>query len=356
MPTALIVSLNFNPGHVSHLKASYLQFEELGYESCYYVNRSFNGFLPEGSRAIYYGEDKIKAADIAIVWFPSQKNLHVIWELKRRFRTRIIYCFHEPVTSFQEYYDSGYTRKQVLLERLKDWIGAYTSNVSDAVIMPSMKAYDNYLTGKLYKNPAAVYLPLLYDDERTLSHQKTERRYFSYIGTVAPDHSFNEFVSFIYRAYKQDRLKGVNFMIATRSAIGCDDLMSEMMNSGRLKLIQGKPMDDETINKCYASSFVVWNAYARIMQSGVLAKSFMFGTPAIVLRKNLSEFTEDGKEVVAIADNTSFAEIEAAVLRIVESFPHFSDAARRRFEGTFYYRNYNEKVKEIMERELKEKK
>ena len=51
---------------------------------------------------------------------------------------------------------------------------------------------------------------------------------------------------------------------------------------------------------------------------------------------------------VAIADNTSFAEIEAAVLRIVESFPHFSDAARRRFEGTFYYRNYNEKMKGII--------
>ena len=214
--------------------------------------------------------------------------------------------------------------------------------------MPSMKAYDNYLTGKLYKNPAAFYIPLLYDDERSLMPQKTERCYFSYIGTVAPDHSFNEFVNFIYWAYKRDKLEKVRFLIATRSNVGCDDLMLEMINAGRLRLIQGKPMDDETINECYTSTFVVWNAYARTTQSGVLAKSFMFGTPAIVLRKNLSEFTADGQDVVAINDNTSFEEIEKAVLQITENFEHYSAAARKRFEETFYYRKYNETFKKIL--------
>lgn len=348
MKTALIISLNFHPGHVSHLRASYHQFEELGYESCYYVNEAFKDFLPKVSRAIFYGEDKPKAADVAIVWFPSQKNLSVMWALKRKFKTKIIYCFHEPVLSFKEYHDSGYTRKQVLIERIKDWIGAYTSNIADAVVLPSKKAYNNYLAGKLYKNRNAIYLPLMYDDEREKEQVKSERKYFSYIGTVATDHSFNEFVSFIKWAYKQKSLDEVHFLIATRSEVLFDDELNKMIEVGRLKLIQGKSMDDETINSCYASTYVVWNAYVRTTQSGVLAKSFMFGTPAIVLRKNLSEFTEDGKEVVAIADNTSFAEIEAAVLRIVESFPHFSDAARRRFEGTFYYRNYNEKMKGII--------
>lgn len=349
MRTALIISLNFNPGHVSHLRASYHQFEELGYESCYYVNSSFKDYLPKGSRAIFYGEGKPKAADVAIVWFPSQKNLQVIWSLKRKFKTKIIYCFHEPVTSFKEYHESGYTRKQVLIERIKDWIGAYTSNISDAVIMPSKKAYANYLEGKLYKNRNAIYMPLLYDDERTEEHQKTGRKYFSYIGTVAPDHSFNEFVAFIKWAYKQDKLKGVNFMIATRSVVECDEVLTEMLDAGRLKMIQGKPMDDETINGCYASTYVVWNAYARTMQSGVLAKSFMFGTPAVVLRKNLSEFTVDGQEVAAIDDNTSFEEIEKAVLRITGDFEHFSSAARKRFEETFYYRKYNETFSKILE-------
>lgn len=43
---ALIVSLNFNPGHASHLVASYRQMEELGYESVCYVDNRFRGFLP----------------------------------------------------------------------------------------------------------------------------------------------------------------------------------------------------------------------------------------------------------------------------------------------------------------------
>ena len=348
MATALIISLNFHPGHVSHLRASYHQFEELGFVPCYYVNPAFKDFLPKGSRTLFFGEDKPKAADVAIILFPSQKNLSVIWSLKRQLKTKIIYCFHEPITSFKEFYDSGYSRRLVLIERIKDVIGAFTSNISDAVILPSHKAYANYLAGKFYKNKNAVYLPLLYDDERVIEYNNIERKYFSYIGTVAPDHSFNEFVAFIKWAYKQDRLKGVQFMIATRSVVESDEVLSEMINAGRLILNQGKPMGDETINGCYASTFVIWNAYARTMQSGVLAKSFMFGTPAVVLRKNLSEFTEDGKEVVAIDDNTSFDEIEKAVLRIIENFSSFSSAARKRFEDTFYYRQYNETFEKIL--------
>lgn len=345
MRTALIISLNFNPGHVSHLRASYRQFEELGYESWYYVNKDFRDFLPKGSRVIYYGEGKPSSADVAIIWFPSQNNLGVIWSLKRKFKTKIIYCFHEPVTSFKEYGESGYTRKQVLIERIKDWIGAYTSNISDAVILPSQKAYKNYLEGKLYKNKTAVYQPLLYDDERTEKHKSIKRIFFSYIGTVASDHSFNEFLAFIKWAYNQDKFKNIQFMIATRSFVECDEIMTNMLKSGRLKLIQGKPMDDETINNCYASTLVVWNAYARTMQSGVLAKAFMFGTPAIVLRKNLSEFTDDNKEVVAIGENTSFEQIETALDTIIHNFNSFSDACRHRFDESFFYRVYNNRFK-----------
>ena len=92
----------------------------------------------------------------------------------------------------------------------------------------------------------------------------------------------------------------------------------------------------------------MWNAYARTTQSGVLAKSFMFGTPAVVLKKNLSEFTMEGQEVVAIDDNTSFVEIESAVNRVVSDFNHFSVSCRRRFEETFYYRRYNEEIRKLV--------
>ena len=47
MKTAIIVSLNFNPGHVSHMVASYKQCEELGYKSSLYIHPQFKEYLPD---------------------------------------------------------------------------------------------------------------------------------------------------------------------------------------------------------------------------------------------------------------------------------------------------------------------
>ena len=77
---ALIISLNFNPGHVSHMVASYKQCEELGYESVYYVNPAFIPFLPKDSRAVSATDGKRLKTDLAIFLFPSQKNLPLIWK------------------------------------------------------------------------------------------------------------------------------------------------------------------------------------------------------------------------------------------------------------------------------------
>ena len=49
---ALIISLNFHPGHVSHMVASYKQCEELDYESIYYVNPVLAPNLPKDSRIV----------------------------------------------------------------------------------------------------------------------------------------------------------------------------------------------------------------------------------------------------------------------------------------------------------------
>ena len=100
---------------------------------------------------------------------------------------------------------------------------------------------------------------------------------------------------------------------------------------------KGRPLsDDEEINEYYASTFVVWNAYARTTQSGVLAKRlYVWYTRYSPSEECLSEFTEEGKEVVAIDDNTSFEEVEGAVLKnnwnLSQSFlmPHFFGKAMR---------------------------
>lgn len=345
MSKALVISLNFHPGHVSHMVASYRQMEELGYESVYCVAEGFVNYLPKESHICVYGKDELPKVSVAIFVFPSQKNLLLIRKLKRQ-GAKIVYIFHEPLAPMKEYRKAGFSYKYLAKLWVINRISSLTVKWSDVILLPSKKAVDFYNANPLYKNENTHYLPLLYDDERTNSLALTNRKYFSYIGTVAADHSFDEYLQFVKKAIKENALPELSFLIATKSEF---EVPQELLDSPRVTIRKGKPLSDEEINECYASTYVVWNAYARTTQSGVLAKSFMFGTPAIVLRKNLSEFTVDGKEVVAIDDNTSFEEIKNAVVKITDSFTQFSEAARKRFEETFYYRKYNDSIKKIVD-------
>lgn len=344
MSKALVISLNFHPGHVSHMVASYRQLEELGYESVYCVDEGFVPYLPQDSRISVYGKDKISDVSVAVFVFPSQKNLLLIRKLKRQ-GAKIIYIFHEPLAPLKEYKKAGFSYNYLAKLWVINRISSLTVKWSDAVLVPSRKAEEFYHANPLYKNENVHYLPLLYDDERTEQYTGMDRHYFGYIGTVAADHSFTEYLQFVEKAIAENRLPQLKFLIATKSEFEVPQSLSE---SPRVVIQKGIPLSDEEINQYYASTFVVWNAYARTTQSGVLAKSFMFGTPAIVLRKNLSEFTEDGQEVAAIEDNTSFEDIEKAVLRITGEFEHYTSAARKRFEETFYYRQYNDTFKKIL--------
>ena len=179
----------------------------------------------------------------------------------------------------------------------------------------------------------------MYDDERRKRHELLPRIYFSYIGTIAADHSFGEFLNFAEWAIRENRMPEFKFLIATKSSFTVPDILKD---SQRITIQQGRPLTDEEINAYYASTIVVWNAYARTTQSGVLAKSFMFGTPALVLHKNCNEFAQDGIEIKAIEDNTNKDEIAAAIEEVKKNFLFYSSNCRKRFMESFYYRQYNE--------------
>ena len=349
MKKALIVSLKFNPGHASHLVASYNQCEELGYNSTYYVASNFLNFLPKDSRYILYGDNLPTDFDLAIFLFPSQKILPTIWKLRRNKNCKVLYIFHEPVLTFDEFAEAGYTKIQVFLERLKDYVGCLIERSADAVLLPSKKAYNNFKNCSRYRNENFHYVPLLFDDENKDS-SKVTRKYFSYIGTIASDHSYNEYVKYVLWAINNNELQGVDFLIATKSGVERTEEINKAISCGRLSVCDGKPMTNEEINHHYAASYMVWNAYERMMQSGVLPKAFMFGTPALVLRKNESEFVKDGEGVVAIDDNSSTKEITNAVTKVVDSFESYSKKCRDLFFRDFYYRTHNQLLKNIIDK------
>lgn len=345
--TALIISLRFHPGHVSHMVASYMQCEELGYESIYYVVPGFTTYLPKDSKIISSDASNRPKADLAIFLFPSQKNLPLIWKMKRE-GTKVVYIFHEPLAPMKVYREAGFSWKYLAKLWVVDHISAMTVKWSDIILVPSRKAVKYYEENSLYTNKNYHYLPLMYADEREERHALMPRLYFSYIGTVAADHSFKEYLDFVEWAVVNNKLEGVNFLIGTKSEF---DVPENLKKSSRVTIHKGTPMTDEEINAYYSSTMVVWNAYARTTQSGVLAKSFMFGTPALVMRQNLNEFTHDGNNVVAIDENTNFEEIEAAVTNIRDHFESFSAGCRKEFEKSFYYKVYNEQFKRIIDGE-----
>lgn len=341
--TCLIISLNFNPGHVSHLVASYMQTEEIGYEPWFYVNEKFLRLLPKRCRAIT-SKESLPHAAFAIITFPSIKNLALIWKLKRQ-HTKTLYVFHEPLEPIGAYREVGFSYLYILKVLLIHCVNALSVKMVDTVLLPSKKALELYKNNKMYGNHDFHHLPLLYSDERTESHEQEKRQYFSYIGTVAKDHSFDEYLSFIEWAVAHDRLPQLRFLIATRSEFVVPEAL---LSSDRVTIQQGKPMTDEEINHWYASSYVVWNAYSRTTQSGVLAKSFMFGTPAVVMSKNLCEVASNGVEVLAVNDNKDKKQIEDAVTEIISNLDSYSKACRERFLSTFFYRNYNEQLQHIL--------
>lgn len=345
MKRALIVSQNFNPGHVSHLVAGYKQFQELGFQPSLFLDRAFKDFIPQGIEAIFTDEkNRLPMVEVAFILFPSLKNPGLIRSLRRQ-GTTVLYLFHEPLKSIGEFKKAGFSFKYLLKLRVIDAVNAYTVNKSNIVLLPSRKAEANYKSNPKYKNKHSAYLPLMFDDESDGNVAGNDRPYFSYIGTVAADHSFEEFLQFVTKALKDERMKNFKFLIATKSEFA---VPTELDNNPRVKIQKGKPLTNEQINLAYASSLAVWNAYARTTQSGVLAKAYMFGTPAVVMNRNLNEYMKPGETVEIINDNSDYEDIRSAVEKIAANPRNYQNNCRNFFLENFHYRNYNEQMEGLL--------
>ena len=346
MKKALIISLSPNIGHLSHVVAYYKLFEEIGFKSVAYVLPSSVSFLPTGLDVITE-VDNYNEYYVAIMYSPCKLNLKEVIRTKLKSKCKLIYVYHEPLGSKKSFRDAGVSwlkTQKIFLTDKANWL---LVKMADHVILSSKTALSHYENGVYSRlNPHYTCMSLIFNDEYDTKLKNASRKFFSYIGTVAADHSFTEYLDFVKWAVKENKLPQTLFLIATKSDF---EVPQELLDSPRVTIQKGRPLSDEEINEYYASTFVVWNAYARTTQSGVLAKSFMFGTPAIVLRKNLSEFTMDGKEVKAIDDNRDSKQIHDSVLGIISEFEKYSRACRSRFENSFYYRIYNTRMKDLLD-------
>lgn len=346
MKSILIISMNCRASHVSHLKASYRQAQDLGLEPILYLNPEFLNYGFEGFTVVT-SDNRAPVTDYAIVWFPALGNLRVMSRLRMK-GTKLIYVLHEPWEGYRTYLKSGNSHLWTIQFLMKYQITLMFLMLAHKIVLPSQKAFRLYENGLTrYANRNVEYLPLIYEDEKLSS--PVDRQYFSYIGTISADHAFDNYVKSIDEMAKDPRFDNLKFLIATRYKVEKSEEVKRLIASGRLKIQEGRPLTDDEINTAYASSFLVWNAYHRTTQSGVLAKSFMFGTPGLVCRRNLSEFVQENKQVVAVDTNDDYDAIKNAVDYSLKNFENLSVNARQTFENTYHYKVSNHRMKEILQ-------
>lgn len=351
MSKVVIFSLNFNAAHISHLLASYLQCAELGYESVLCLHEKFEPFfVDQDIKYIIYKRNSLpKDVVLSIFLFPSIHNITQSIYLKLFTKSKIVYLYHEPLESIKSYLLYN-TKWEIVVIILKNIISLLTVILSDAILLPSKKSYCLYIRNHYTcLNRHYFYFPLLYPDYNQVEVDQ-KRIYFSYIGGICNDHAFDEYLSFVLKAIEGNLWMGVlKFCIATRNRLDVNDSrIKRAMESGRLVVQQGRHLTNEEMSNYYSQSYVIWNAYNRTNQSGVLANSFMFGTPGLVMKDNLSEFITDHVEVVAIDNNKNYQEIVIALDEILSNYEQYSKAARECFLHNFYYRTHNRLFQNIV--------
>jgi hypothetical protein len=338
---AVLVSLRFNPGHLSHLIANHKLLKESGFAVSLRINPLFidlaeNRSLKDDFSGSYV--PGLRRADLFIVWFPSVGALLEMLRVRVSSDATIVYVNHEPYTSIRSYRESGFGVRKSVRIALVGLVGSLLAWLSHKVILPSARALVRFEETNYLKKPCAK-INLMFDDESTPQLLESKRLYVSYIGTIAEDHAFDDFVRFMDYVSNSSIGGDVRFLIATKSDIppDCLSTIERCERRGTVKVVCGAPLSNTEINRHFSSSLVVWNAYRRSMQSGVLAKAYMFGTPVLTSAASPSEFFVANVTGQQISADYDPSEILAAIETISRNFNAYSVACRRYFLEHFYY-------------------
>ena len=142
-------------------------------------------------------------------------------------------------------------------------------------------------------------------------------------------------------------------MIGTSSSINLElrNKLKFFQESNRLVIHDGNWLSNEEINIFFKDSIIVWNAYDRSTQSGILPKAFMFSTPVLGNSRIPNEFLIDYFNGIYLKDNTDNLEIVDAISVIIKNFEIFSLNSRHTFINKFHYGNYKFDFNKIINNE-----
>jgi len=357
-----LVSLRFSPGHASHLLAYAGLVRSAGFEVSYILDEpylSFADFAADAqvASAQQYREDPdCLAFGKAIFYNPALRNAPVARQMRRR-GIDVIYIFHEPVPI-------RYRLAEGWKEILKLIVAKFSSiamlRASSAVLVGSGYARRLYDRHFARYNSNVFTFPLLFEDETGPDPSRNvngQRPCFSFLGHAVKAHDFDGFVRFAKYAVRTG--SSIPFLVATRNDLTAqlarDKELARHAREGRIQIQHGRPLSNQEMNAFAAKSFCTWGVYKCSTQSGVLARSFMTGTPVLANRTgSFPEYVRAGVngEFVDSADRLETMLQRAEAIR--SNLAAYVEGARRTFLDTFDYPANQKRFVEILAQAGKE--
>lgn len=341
----LICSVHFGPGHTAHLDAYKHLLDECGFESALYLAPAYLKLFSDEK----IKKDIITSLEDALKFKPDVVWLYNIGFEDRKFirafkqHSKLVYVLHEPYMGIHEILKEGKNIPYMVVAAL---LNAWICSQSYRVVLSSAYAVANckkYMPGTYQKS---LTFPLIFPDKYIST---SKRQYFSMIGGYSDPHASDEFLSFVKESHQKNTIK---FQIVTRTDISeklKDTVLQKMMKDGRLLIQHGRPLTEDEMNLAYRRSFCTWNAYRRSTQSGVLANSFMQGTPVMATHLgSFEEYVKNGETGVFVNDY-NYETIFNAYQQIVQNVEKMTQCCRNTFLERFYYRSQIKRFKEIIE-------
>ena len=340
----VVASVHFSAGHTAHLKAYMDLAKSCGYESALYVDRKYINLFEEIDFRILINEDELIRFKPDVIWIYNTgfENINLI-KVSKKLGCKIVYVLHEPFMGVKDLIKDG---SYAFKEAAASLLNTYLCLKSDKVILSSKVARENCKTymKKAYKK--SDIFPLIFSDKYI---DGIDRKYFSMIGGYAESHGSSEFLSFVKNSYKNNNIL---FQIATRDDISDvlnDSILQEMIYTNRLLVFHGKALTEKEINMAYRRSICTWNGYKRSTQSGVLANSFMQGTPVIATRVgSFEEYIVNGENGIFI-ESFDFETILNSYKKIQDWLDKMTIHCRESFLDFFHFEKQREAFKKIIE-------
>jgi len=341
----LVCSLHFGAGHTAHLNAYSKLLDECGYEGALYLDKQYMSLFNGFKGPVFFSQDEAIRFNPDIIWIYNVglENIDLIKQFKKN-GTKIAYVLHEPYMGLKDLMTEG---KLIFRKSVANVVNYWTCSQADHIILCSsyaVKQTKKFMPSIIKKSSL---FPLIFMDDM---ESNIQRKYFSLIGAFSHPHGSDYYLRFVKESLNRNN---ICFQIATRTAIEDilkDPILQEMKEKNRLIIQQGRPLTEKEMNLAYRNSLCTWNGYRHCMQSGVLANSFMQGTP--VIATHLGSFDEyinernTGIFINAFDYNTIFN----AFQQIKNNVNYMSQKCRNKFLDEFYYRNQQSQFKQIVDK------